>query len=106
MTLSGYFCRDIRIKQHRSARARASEESALAISVGVLYRAYEAHGAEKTVLRGSQTTEAKLPAGGACARSRHAGIYARRTQWHFGRSRAYLPLCKGARGLVRTSTII
>ena len=91
MTLSGYFCRDIRIKQHRSARARASEESVIS-PTAVLYRAYEAHGAEKTVLRGSQTAEAVLPAIDACARSRHAGIYARRTQWHSGRSRAYASL--------------
>ena len=55
----------------------------------VLYCAYEAHGAEKTVLRGSQTTEAVLPAMDACARSRHAGIYARRTQRHFSRSQGY-----------------
>jgi len=62
---------------------------------GVLYCAYEAHGAGKTVLRGSQTTEAKLPAVGACARSRHAGIYARRTQWHFSTSRdVTVSLCK------------
>jgi len=93
MTLSGYFCRDIRIKQHRSARARASEESVISLSpTAVLYRAYEAHAAEKTVLRGSQTAEAVLPAIDACARSRHAGIYARRTQWHSGRSRAYASL--------------
>ena len=82
---------------------------------------YEAaHGAEKTVtpavtrtvlrLGGSQTTEAArvpvlwlpgiVPAVDACARSRHAGIYGRRTQRHFSRSpqlEDYKPLCTAAR---------
>jgi len=78
MTLSDCFCRDIRIKQHLAARTRASEErKRRAASYIVRTKAY---GAEETVLRASQTAEAVLPAVGACARSRHAGIYARRTQ--------------------------
>ena len=63
----------------------------------VLYCAYEAHGAQKAVLRGSETIEAVLPAVDACARSRHAGIYARHTQRHFSRSQDYKPLCKWTR---------
>ena len=89
--------------QHWAARTRASEESARGARRLISSRAYEAHGAEKTVLRGSQTTEAKLPAVGACARSRHAGIYARRTQRHFSRSQDYESLCKWTRGLTRLS---
>ena len=76
--------------QHERGHLKRAHEAR-----GVLYCAYEAHGAGKTVLRGSQTTEAKLPAVGACARSRHAGIYACRTQWHFSRSRdVTVSLCK------------
>jgi len=70
--------------QHERGHLKRAHEAC-----DVFYCAYEAHGAEKTVLRGSQTTEAVLPAMDACARSRHAGIYARRTQRHFSRSQGY-----------------
>ena len=84
--------------QHKRGHLKRAHEAP-----DVLYCAYEAHGAQKTVLRGSKTIEAVLPAVSACARSRHAGIYARRTQRHFSRSQDYESLCKWTRGLTRLS---
>ena len=76
-------------EQHKICHLKRAHEAP-----DVLHCAYEAHGAQKTVLRGSKTIEAVLPAVSACARSRHAGIYARRTQCNFSRSQDYKPLCK------------
>ena len=84
--------------QHKRGHLKRAHEAP-----DVLYCVYEAHGAQKTVLRGSQAIEAVLPAVDACARSRHAGIYARRIQRHFSRSQDYKPLCKCTRGLTRLS---
>jgi len=85
--------------QHKRGHLKRAHEAP-----HVLYYVYaSAHGAQKTVLRGSQAIEAVLPAVDACARSRHAGIYARRIQRHFSRSQDYKPLCKWTRGLTRLS---
>ena len=85
--------------QHKRGHLKRAHEAP-----HVLYCVYaSAHGAQKTVLRGSETIEAVLPAVSACARSRHAGIYARRTQRHFSRSQDYKPLCKWTRGLTGLS---
>ena len=75
--------------------------------VGALYRV--CHGGARSIVtpnaEAAQTSEAVPSAVNACARSRHACIYARRTPWHFSRSQDYRPikLCKWTRGLTRLS---
>lgn len=81
--------------QQRTPRRRASEESTT--SAGS-YIVRTRRAASTLSSAAAQTTEAVRPAVDARARSRHAGIYARRNPLHFGRPRAYASLCR-ARGL-------
>lgn len=81
--------------QQRTPRRRASEESTT--SAGS-YIVRTRRAASTLSSAAAQTTEAVRPAVDARARSRHAGIYARRNLLDFGRPRAYASLCR-TRGL-------